>query len=116
MLAKTEKIDTQVGLKIFKKEVIKNVIKRLPLRIKGFAFDIEIIKELIKRKYQICKVPVTIVKEKQSTVTFRSVVQMVIDLFRLSAYYQFKDFKFKSLHNDNKNVKYTLRPIINMFF
>ncbi|MFA6016784.1 MAG: glycosyltransferase family 2 protein [Patescibacteria group bacterium] len=116
LLVKTEKIDTQVGLKIFKKEVIKNVVKRLPLRINGFAFDIEIIKELIKQKYQICKVPVTIVKEKQSTVTFKSVIQMIIDLFRLSFYYRLNNFKFKTLKKYNKNIKYTLRPIINMFF
>ncbi len=116
LLVKTGKIDTQVGLKIFKKRLIKNIIEKLPLKIDGFAFDIEIIKELLKRKHQICKAPVTIVKEKQSTVTFKSVVQMVIDLFRLSTYYQFRTFKFKTFQNINKNVKYRLKPIINMFF
>lgn len=117
LLVKTKKIDTQVGLKIFKKEVIQNVLKNLPLKINGFAFDIEIIKELMKKNYQICKIPVTIIKEKQSTVNFIRILEMIIDLFRLSNYYQLKNLKTKSKsYSRKKNIKFVFRQIINMFF
>ena len=116
LLVKTERIDTQVGLKIFKKQVMQNVVKNLPLRINGFAFDIEIIKELMKQDYQICKVPVTIIKEKQSAVTFMSTLTMFIDLLRLSKHYVLNDLVKLKRFSGRKDIPYVLRPIINMFF
>ena len=115
-LIKTGGIDTQVGLKIFRKEVIQNIIKKLPLKIKGFAFDVEIIKELMEQKYQICKVPVIIIKERQSTVTFMSVLIMFIDLLRLSKHYVLNDLVKLKRFSRRKDIRYVLRPIINMFF
>lgn len=116
ILVKTEKIDTQVGLKIFKKEVIQSVINRLPLKINGFAFDIEIIKELMKHKYQICKIPVTILKEKQSTVTIKSILIMFLDLLRLSYFYRMKNLNVKAFNiSKRRNLKYFFRPVTSIF-
>jgi glycosyltransferase involved in cell wall biosynthesis len=122
IMLKTEKIDTQVGLKIFEKKVIQEILKNLPLELNGFSFDIEIIKEVMKRNYKICRVPVTIIKEKQTTVTFKHVLEMFFDLFKLYNHYIFQSNIKMNQYSLENNFNYRLKPImnykpiINMFF
>lgn len=60
--------DTQVGLKLFRKKVIKAILPYLT--IDGFAFDIELLSLIHKMNYLIIEAPVTVKMEhhKDSTV------------------------------------------------
>lgn len=74
--------DTQCGFKIFKKEVAKKIF---PLqRLKGFAFDVEILLIGKKMGYKIAEVPVRWVNSPTSTVNpIIDSTKMLIDLIKL---------------------------------
>lgn len=75
--------DTQVGLKVFKKDILSS----LPwekARINRFAFDVEMMHALRASKTLIQRVPVTIRRNgEKSTVTWADVGYMVADLAQL---------------------------------
>ena len=71
--------DTQVGAKIFKKEVLDRVMPKL--LVKKFAFDVELLSVLSKYGYKVTEAPVVLTcdKNKFSTVSFSAIVRMFID-------------------------------------
>jgi dolichyl-phosphate beta-glucosyltransferase len=72
--------DTQCGLKGFRKEIALDLFGKG--RIKGFAFDVELIYIALKRNYDIKKLPVRLRSQDGSSVSvFRHGWRMVIDLF-----------------------------------
>lgn len=79
-------IDTQVGLKIFKKSTIKIMLEKLPCDISGFAFDVELMQLAKEMGRSFVSCPVVIVKnEKQkTTVSIKSVIIMIRDLIKLA--------------------------------
>jgi hypothetical protein len=93
--------DTQVGLKFFKKRVVKDVLPRL--LVKQYAFDVEIFAIAYKLGYtRIYEAPVEI-NFKNSTITtvnvWRTIMLMLIDTFAVF-------YRLKILHYyDNFNVK-----------
>ena len=48
--------DTQTGIKLFKKEVIKPIVSRM--QAEGYAFDIEILAMAAKDGRKICEAPI----------------------------------------------------------
>ena len=51
--------DTQTGLKVFRADALKSIIRLI--KTKGFAYDIEILVALNARKYRIMEMPVRLV-------------------------------------------------------
>jgi glycosyltransferase involved in cell wall biosynthesis len=50
--------DTQVGLKLFKREVLERVYSLL--LVKRYAFDVELLVSIHRRGYKICEAPITL--------------------------------------------------------
>lgn len=74
--------DTQCGFKLFKKEVAKEIFKNL--KTTGFAFDVEILYNSVKKRYKIKEVPVTWMNSPYSTVKiFRDSFKMFISLLKI---------------------------------
>ena len=101
--------DTQVGLKFFKRNVIRDVLPRLV--VKRYAFDIEILAVAYALGYtRIFEAPIEISFKNNSIVSkdlWKTISLMIIDTFavfyrlRITHYYQvYKKKKRKSLEKD----------------
>lgn len=75
--------DTQVGIKVFRRELLAEV---LPLTVeRRFVFDLELLIVAWRRGYRrIMPAPVTLGRQGPSTVTFRAVWYMLIDTLALA--------------------------------
>jgi len=73
--------DTQCGFKGFTREAAEDIFSRT--RISRFAFDAEMLVIAKKMKYKIKEIPVFWVNDKRSSVKFKSMVKMAIDLFQI---------------------------------
>jgi dolichol-phosphate mannosyltransferase len=82
--------DTQVGLKLFKSEVLK---KNLPkTRIKKHAFDLELILLIDKMGYKIVEAPIIIdFKNERSSINAKSIAEIFLDTLKI--FYRFKILK-----------------------
>ncbi len=83
--------DTQTGAKLFKKEVIKKVVKRLG--ITKWAFDVDLLYQMKKHHFNIIEIP-TIWHDKPGSrlKIFKAVPEMFLGLIRLRLVYS--KFKF----------------------
>ncbi len=73
--------DTQCGFKGFSRKAAVDIFSRT--RVSRFAFDPEILVIAKKMGYKIKEVPVTWINDKRSSVKFKSMVKMLIDLFEI---------------------------------
>jgi len=74
--------DTQCGGKVFKSEVIKNVMNKL--NIKGFAFDVDLLWRIKQKGYTIKEVPITWEHKDESKIFLPKVVpEMFFALIKL---------------------------------
>jgi dolichyl-phosphate beta-glucosyltransferase len=73
--------DTQCGFKCFKGEVAEKIFPKS--KIERFAFDAEILLIAKKMGFKIKEIPVYWKNELQSKVKFKSMVKMLIDLFKI---------------------------------
>lgn len=73
--------DTQTGLKVFKREVLEDVLPKT--YINRFAFDLEVLVEAHSQGYIIAGLPVRVAKSKQSSITYRSCIETFIDTLLL---------------------------------
>ena len=71
--------DTQTGLKLFKAEVIKPVMRQI--LVKRFAFDIEVLAIINARGYKIISAPIEVVFHRVSfgRIGFSDIRNMFID-------------------------------------
>ncbi|MDP1728808.1 MAG: glycosyltransferase family 2 protein, partial [archaeon] len=69
--------DTQVGLKLFKRKVLNEVMPRIA--IKRFAFDLELLVIANKRGFKITEAPITLHYQFQSTINMKAVFWMLWD-------------------------------------
>lgn len=69
--------DTQVGLKLFKKALLNEVMPRIA--IKRFAFDLELLVIANKLGYRIAEAPITLTYKFKSTIDIRAVFWMLLD-------------------------------------
>jgi len=73
--------DTQCGAKVFKKEVIKDVLSEL--KTKGFEFDVELLWRLKKKGYKIIEVPITWKHSEGSTFSLSNAPKMFFSLLKV---------------------------------
>ena len=75
-------MDTQTGIKIFKKEVLDNIMEKT--FVNKYAYDIEILVIATMLNYTIKESPVKInLKSKKSHVKFKNIAAMFIDTFAI---------------------------------
>jgi len=72
-------LDTQVGLKMFKKKVISEITPRLT--VKRFAIDLEFLVAASENNFSILEAPVQINESFSSTVNVKAVTKMIQDTF-----------------------------------
>jgi hypothetical protein len=73
--------DTQCGFKCFKGEVAEKIFPKC--KIERFAFDPEVLLIAKKKGFKIKEVPVYWKNDLRSKVKFKSMVKMLIDLFKI---------------------------------
>lgn len=70
--------DTQVGLKVFKREVLENVIPKIV--VKAFAFDLEVLVVARSAGFtKICEFPIELKYGLSTTINWRSVSNILTD-------------------------------------
>lgn len=78
MLFKMEILDTQVGMKLFRREVLQTILPLLT--IKRFAFDLELLVAAHHLGFhRIIEAPITIQHQFSSSVNWRSIYQILWD-------------------------------------
>lgn len=82
--------DTQVGLKLFKRKVLIEVMPRVA--IKRFAFDLELLVIANKRGFKITEAPITLNYRFRSTINIKSVFWMLWDT--VAIFYRDKILKY----------------------
>lgn len=82
--------DTQVGLKLFKKEVLKKIMPRIA--IKRFAFDLELLVLANKEGFKIVEAPIILKYKFNSTINLKAVFWMLWDT--LAIFYRDKILKY----------------------
>ena len=76
--------DTQVGLKVFRKQVIAKLLKENIFMVDRFAFDVELMTKLIQNRVKILHCPVTVRRNgEKSSVGVGDVLRMAWDVVRL---------------------------------
>lgn len=90
MLFNLDVKDTQVGIKLFKKKVLKKIMPKIV--IKRFAFDLEILVLASKYKFKIIDAPVTIKYRFKSTINSSAVFWMLLDTAAI--FYRLKILKY----------------------
>lgn len=103
--------DTQVGMKIYKRKVLEEVLPRL--LVKKFAFDIELLAVANYLGYRkIYEAPVELYYKFNSTITsanfWKTVFSMLVDT--LAVFYRLKIVKY---YDDNNKRKWKYDPELN---
>ena len=76
-----EILDSQVGIKAFKKAVIKDLLPNL--QEQRFALDIELLVCAFKKGYFILEAPVKIRQKFGSTINLGAVLRMIFDTLKI---------------------------------
>lgn len=87
--------DTQVGLKLFKKEVVESVFPRL--LVKQFAFDVEILAVAYSLGYtRIYEAPIRLMFKDQSSITSRSFWRIIFFMLwdTVAVFYRLRILKY----------------------
>jgi len=84
-------LDTQSGIKFFRKEVIKEILPLL--KTKGFAIDLEILSLAQRKGYKILEGPIRIKESFSSTVNILAVFRMFRDTLKIWFRFKFKNKK-----------------------
>ncbi len=74
--------DTQTGLKLFKREVLNDVMPKVT--VNRYAFDVEIIANAVRKGYKVVEAPVEINYRFDSRVNFFEVLRMLLDTFAIA--------------------------------
>jgi len=69
--------DTQVGLKLFKRKVLEDTMSKI--LIKRYAFDVELLANIVRRGYRIVEAPVELDFKNLSHVNWIEVWRMFVD-------------------------------------
>jgi glycosyltransferase involved in cell wall biosynthesis len=92
--------DTQTGLKLFKADVIKPVMKRI--LVKRFAYDIEVLSIINKRGYKIAESPVVLNFNrgpKWGRIKFKDIRDIVVDT--LAIFYRLNILRYYDRQEDD---------------
>ncbi|ALV63855.1 Glycosyltransferase [Thermococcus sp. 2319x1] len=78
MLLKLDVSDTQVGLKVFRREVLEKAFSKI--LVKKYAFDVELLTVISMYGYKIYELPIKIEhKSFDSSIGYRAIARMFID-------------------------------------
>jgi glycosyltransferase involved in cell wall biosynthesis len=88
--------DTQVGMKLFKRESLEKIMPKI--LVKKFAYDIEILALATRYHYKIFEAPIKLDYKFGSTIRIKSIISMILDT--LAVFY-----RLKILHWYDKNEK-----------
>ena len=89
--------DTQVGLKLFRYEVLKKVFPKV--LVKAFVFDLELLANAHRLGYQVVEAPITRTFDRENrwgNVRFRDMRNMLIDT--LAVFYRMYILKYYDKH------------------
>lgn len=101
-------LDTQVGIKMFKKEVIQSILPTLT--IKRFAIDLEMLVAANEQGFTILEAPVQINESFSSTVNPKAVSRMIQDTFCIWWRKKFKkNYKYEGVNGRSPIVHLPLR-------
>lgn len=73
--------DTQCGAKIFKKEVIKDILPRL--KVRDFTIDIDLLYNINRLNYKIKEIPINWKHQEGSTFSLKNAPKMFISLLKI---------------------------------
>lgn len=82
--------DTQVGLKIFKRDVLEKIMPKILCKM--FAFDVELLVNAKKLRYKIKEVPIRLKYRFSSTINPKAVFYMILDT--LAIFYRLNILKY----------------------
>jgi glycosyltransferase involved in cell wall biosynthesis len=82
--------DTQVGLKMFRREVLENILPKI--LIKRYAFDLEVLVNASKLGYRIKEMPIELKYTFESTVRIKDVLLILLDT--LAIFYRLKILRY----------------------
>jgi len=82
--------DTQVGIKLFKKKVLKKIMPKIA--IKRFAFDLELLVLASKYKFKIIDAPIILRYRFKSTINLTAIFWMLLDTAAI--FYRLKILKY----------------------
>lgn len=82
--------DTQVGIKMFKREVLSEVMPKM--LVKKYAFDIELLALAEKKGFKIVEAPIKMNFKLESNIKPSSVANMIVDTF--AVFYRLKVIKY----------------------
>ncbi len=100
--------DTQTGFKLFKKEVLDNVIPRMLVR--RYALDIEILSIAYRFGFKFAQYPVEVsFSDKKGSVTVGNIYNMMIDT--LAVFYRLRIIKY---YDSWKPKDYSYQPMISI--
>jgi len=86
--------DTQVGLKLFRREVLEKVMPKII--VKRFAFDLELLVIINKLGYKIVEAPIKLEYNFKSTIKPSAVISMLWDT--LAIFYRLKILRWYQLN------------------
>lgn len=92
--------DTQVGLKIFKREVLEKIMPKV--LCKKFAFDLEILVNANRLKYKIKEVPIELKYRFSSSINVKAVFWMILDT--LAVFYRLNILRYYDRNQVNKSL------------
>jgi|Deesub1362A_J573_1020465.scaffolds.fasta_scaffold00662_13 glycosyltransferase involved in cell wall biosynthesis len=74
--------DTQVGLKLFKREVLEQVMPKI--LVKRYAFDVELLANAVRRGYRIVEAPVKLTFNNDSRINWKAICDMFVDTLAIA--------------------------------
>ncbi len=74
--------DTQVGIKLFRREVLEDVMPRV--LVKEYAFDVELLANAIRRGYRVVEVPVELTFNNDSRINLKAIWYMFVDTLAIA--------------------------------
>lgn len=95
--------DTQVGMKFFRREVLKDVLPRL--LVKHYAFDIEVLSVAHRLGYKrIFEAPIDIEWKEKGSVVSKSVLKTIFNMLwdTAAVFYRLRILRYYDDHNKHK--------------
>ncbi len=74
--------DTQVGLKLFKRKVLRDVMPRI--LVKRYAFDVEVLANAVRKGYKIVEAPVELDFKHSSNINWKEIWRMFVDTLAIA--------------------------------
>ena len=100
VLFKLSVTDTQIGIKVFRREALEEILPRI--LCKRYAFDVELLANLERRGYKLLEYPVrSRFQRKKSRIRIGDVWKMLLDT--LAIYYRMKILKYYDKEGSDEN-------------